>query len=839
MASPFQYFRKNSGTLMAITVVLSMFAFTLTSLFSAEGTNYPMLGLMLGSVLLCFAGIRSGKILQFALVGGIIGFCAGWILPAALAGSNTTAIATKIGTVSKDDVDRMVQNRMVANQFVQMIGGRGYQFGFGYEVDRDVMLGELLRKEADEMGIVVNDAAVNHFIKQASQNKMTAQQFKDVRKQFGQRGKPLTEAELYDMLRDEIKARLAIQMVVPFRGQDKPTPDQYWDLYKRMNVSQEIVAAGLPVTSFVGLVAEPDDSELRALFEKHSTVFPNELEPGAPGFRQPKKMRLAALEADYATIESSLTPLTDAEIKKYYEDNKDREFTDSFIQDDSSPADSSPPADDMPFDDGEPGEADNPADAPATGKTESTEPADKETTTEPAKSKTKKEESVEPASTDPAPEEAASDKPDEPKKPTKKPAADSKSEADGEDSEPDNVPEPQEDDEKDAPADDDDAADDDAAADEDKPKIEPIRYLPLTDDLKDEIRGRINRERTLDALTQRTEDAAKKMRELADKYILDAAREANAAGKEFNDTDNAGPMASEMKAWGEANGLKYIETPNLTYLQFANEEEYPLGSATEPVEDDFSNPNPESIAVKLFNSPNKAVLYNPAQAEDQLTNNRFAYWVIEETDSKVPTFEDDGIREQVVEAWKTIESRPLAKKRAEELKVKVEAALADGKTISDALAEETTTGAKQGVIIAVRNAPRFSWMRRSSASPNSFMPQPPVMSQVIGVDGAGRDFMRYVFEELNDGDVGVVPNSDFSSYYIVQAINRTPSSEENVAKLREEFMKGSYFNFMSPIAPIVRNEQLLENSKWTKRLEEKYDLDWNKFAAMNELADQN
>ena len=836
MASPFQYFRKNSGTLMAITVVLSMFAFTLTSLFNAEGANYPMLGLMVGSIFLCFFGVKSGKILQFAVVGGIIGFCAGWIIPNAMAGASSKTISTKLGEISKDDVDRMVQNRMVANQFVQMIGGRGYQFGFGYNIDRDVMLGEILRKEADEMGIVVNDAAVNRFIRQASQNKMTGKQFKEIRQQFGQRGKPLTEEELYDMLRDEIKARLAIQMVVPFRGQDKPTPDQYWDFYKRLNVSQEIVAAGLPVASFVGQVQDPEDSELQALFNKYNNVFPNEAEVGAPGFRQPKKMSLATLEADYATIEASLTPLTDAEIEKYYEDNKDREFTDSFIQDDADPVDDGPmgnePVDDGPMDD--PAAAEESADPPADKKKdEPVAPMGEDASAAGSESQ--------PESTEAQPVEPAPAKPKQSDKPVEKPASDEP----GQDSDSDNIPEPQD---EDVPADatpTDDALPADAVpgdatpADDDKTEIEPIRYLPLTDDLKDEIRGRINRERTLEALSDRTEAAVVKMRELADKYILDAGREAAANGvKDFDIKVNAKTMASEMKAWGEKNGLKYIQIPMVTYLQFANEEEYPLGSATEPTTDEFSQSNPYSIAVRLFNSPNKAVLYLPARAEDQLTNNQFAYWVVDEFESVVPKFTDAGIRDQVLEAWKTIESRPLAKKRAEELKARVVAAIADGKTMSDALEKETVSGEQEGVIISVRNAPRFSWMRRSSASPNSFMPQPPVMSQVIGVDGAGRDFMKYVFEDLNDGDVGVVSNADLSSYYIVQAINRTPSSEEKWAKLRETFMQGSYFNFLSPIAPIVRDEHLLQNSKWTQRLEEKYDFDWSEFAALNELTDQ-
>ena len=801
MASPFQYFRKNSGTLMAITVVLSMFAFTLDSLFSADGANYPLLGLLAGAVILCLFGIRSGRILQFAAVGGVIGFAAGWILPGVMNADSNKSMQTALGTITKKDVDRMVQNRMVTNQFVRMIGGRGFdEFGFGSEsVDRDVILGEMFRKEADRLGIVINDAAVNHFIRQASQNKMTAQQFKEVRQRFASNGQPLAEADLYDMLRDEMKARLASMIVVPFRGQDQPTADQYWDLYRRLNVSQEIVAASLPITAFVGQVADPAEGELTRLFEKYKTSFPNEVEVGSPGFRQPKKMQVACLEADYSTIESSLAAITDAEITKYYEDNKDREFTDTFLPDDVGPPEDSPSEGTAPADPDATPPGDTPDETPSTdGDNEPPPPA------KPADS--------DDSSKDSDTNESCGPQEDDGVKEDGETASDTKA---------------TENTQTDPPADGDSTE-----------KAEPIRYLPLTDEVKDDIRDRIKRERTLEALNQRSDAAVVKMRELADTYILEAGREAAAAEEEFEITSNAPKMAAEMKAWGEKNGLKYIETPLVSYLEFSNAEEYPIGSATEPVTDDFSNPNPDSVAIKLFNSPNRAVLYMPARAEDQLTNNQFAYWVTQEAASKIPEFDEKGIREQVVAAWKAIEARPIAKKRAEELKARVAAAIADGKTMSDALEGETITGQTEGVVMAVRNAPRFSWMRRPSTPAQSFMPQPPVISQVIGVDGAGRDFMKYIFEDLNDGEVGVVSNYDFSSYYIVQVINRTPSSEENLAKLRQEFMRGSYFDFFSPIAPMVHNERRIMNSNWTKRLVEKYNIDWNKFAAMSDEQDR-
>lgn len=829
MASPFQYFRKNSGTLMAITVVLSMFAFTLDSLFSADGANFPLLGLLGGAVVLCLFGIRSGKILQYAAIGGVIGFMAGWIIPATMASGKVQGVNTAIGLVTKDDVNRLVQNRNVANNFVQMIGGPPREFIFISDIDKpydqehDVLLGELLRKEADEMGIVVNDAAVNNFIRQASRNQMTAEQFKNVRKQFGNRGQSLTEEELYDILRDEIKARLAHQMVVPNRGEDKLTPERYWSLYKRLNVSQEIVAAGLPVATFLDQVSEPSESDLKTLFDQYSKVYPNSLEAGSPGFRQRKKMRVVALEADYATIESSLPELTDAEIQKYYDDNKDREFTDSFIQDDT-PA----PADEMPVDD------------PALGSETLTEPTDKDATaaegTETPKPADAKPADAKPEGAKPegdsSPAPKTEEEPAASAEPEKTPATETpvketpaKEAEAGSDSEPDNIPEPQADDENEEVFDDTPPA-----------ATEPVRYLPLTDDLKDEIRGRINRERTLDALNERSEAAIAKMRELSEKYILDAGREASAAKKDFDPSQNADKIASELKAWGVENGLQFVRTPLVTFEQFIDEEEYPIGGATEPMTDDFSNQNMDSIAVKLFSS--STLTYIEARAEDQLTNNQFAYWVTEVVEPKVAAFEDEGIREQVVEAWKTIEARPIAKQRADQLLAKVEAAITDGKTMSDALADETIGGKTEGVIIAVRNAPRFSWMRRSPAATNSFMPRPPVMSQVIGVDGVDRNFMQYVFEDLKDGEVGVVANGDVSNYYIVQAINRTPASEENLAKLRDQFMRGSYFNFMSPVAPMVYTELLRENSNWTRQLEAKYDFDWNQYAAIAEDSDE-
>src|SRR5690606_6730641 len=223
-----------------------------------------------------------------------------------------------------------------ANQFVGMAYSRAqengfqafsqpFRFGFGHpDETRDIVVGELLRREADRIGMEVTDEAVNDFIRSEFDGKIGASDVREIRRQIG-----VSESELYTAMRAELKAFNAGRffyggITVP-NGRNPLPPLEYWDFYRRMNVQQSVGIAPLPVAAFVDESAEPGDSELQELFVRHKGNFPNttlegRLEEGLVGFRQPRRVALEYIEIPYEAVEKTVGEVTDEEIEQYYEE---------------------------------------------------------------------------------------------------------------------------------------------------------------------------------------------------------------------------------------------------------------------------------------------------------------------------------------------------------------------------------------------------------------------------------------------------------------------------------------------------------------------------------------
>ena len=69
MASPFDFFRKRQAGMMVVMVILSMLLFTLDALFTQQGANFWLLGLLLGGAVFGVAGVGSGKWLSWGIGG--------------------------------------------------------------------------------------------------------------------------------------------------------------------------------------------------------------------------------------------------------------------------------------------------------------------------------------------------------------------------------------------------------------------------------------------------------------------------------------------------------------------------------------------------------------------------------------------------------------------------------------------------------------------------------------------------------------------------------------------------------------------------------------------------
>jgi len=345
MSSPFSLFRRNQRILMIVATGLSIISFVFLGAISDPREMPPLLiailfAAMLGGVF-WLAGLRQGKANDWGLTGTILGV----VLALAMiwSGRESSAVTLDGGNLTGTEVSELIKQRQVANGFVQMAASAGVptdgdeakireaqftanqrmrsnMFGFmsAEEIStEDVILGEILRREADEMGIVISDKVVLDFIQKVSDKKMTKSAFANIRGQL-----QVSESSLMDMLREEIKAREAAKLL---SSQTYMTPENQWDFYQKLNVKQSAEIVSVPVSSFVTDAMQPSDAELQTLLDQYRQNLPGYTpegrpEEGRPGFFQLPKFQLAYLEAVFDDIKETVGEVTDEEIQARYQE---------------------------------------------------------------------------------------------------------------------------------------------------------------------------------------------------------------------------------------------------------------------------------------------------------------------------------------------------------------------------------------------------------------------------------------------------------------------------------------------------------------------------------------
>lgn len=862
---------------MVIVTGLAMISFVLLGAIS-DPRDIPTtlviitLAAMAGGVA-WLAGLQSGKASEWGVSGVLIGALVGVVI--AMYGGQAKAVLIKSGDLSINELSDLRRQRYVANQFVrQAFAGSGernqieymfvlpqYMFGFtSYEEasTRDVVLGELLRREADRIGLVVSDETVTDFINRLTGNKMTTELFKEIRTRL-----QVSEVDLLDALREEIKAREAMRMLY---GTNYLTPETYWDFYRKLNVRQSAQVVGIPVDAFIDSDLEPVESELAELFAAHRENPPNftpegRPEEGRPGFLQPRRVRLAYLEAVYEDIEASLDPISEADIRKRYEEQYLRSMPVETSETEDGAESAAPmkgPALPAPKTDASATETPETPAPPNDGSKPETEAPKSESPAEPAKEDAKPEASPEePASEKPADEAPAKEEPAEeastPEESTEEPAPEGKEEAartlpsklqqvaffdDEADASAasDTTPEPSASTEE-KPADSEaEKSEAPAAPSEDAaPKEEPAKpadaekekkpaltvppapdapatpdssippapspttdIRPLDDELKLQIEEDLLRERTLAEIDRRIAAAFEFMSaELG--YRLQLEEEA----ENHLTTEQA---AAELKKYAEEHGLVYVETPFLSRDEMRDADDYPVGRAVTSIG------NRELVAEAIFQSA-PADLYRPMRAENFITNSAFSYWKIADREAYAPeSFEDEQIREQVVNAWRKMKAIPLAEARAQELAELVSKA---DKPMTEVLGEQTVTGSEDSLFLTVRETGEFTWMRKPVVPPTSMQQNAPVQRTVLpGLEDAGSRFMQTAFNKLDVDEVGVAPNIDSTAFYVIKINERQPTQDELDA-FRERFLRAG----MLPDYRSMAQQTLGEFSvDWVERL---------------------
>ncbi|RLS82445.1 MAG: hypothetical protein DWI02_02180 [Planctomycetota bacterium] len=867
---------------MVVVTVLSMISFLFLDDFGrGKGPTSPLGGALIIGCLcaaaMCIIGYTRQKTTEFGIGGFLIGCIVGYIGFGAIP-QNKPLVRTSVGNLNRQDFEQMARKRQRANYFLQEVARRtesGSSSSFGGIDDQSLLNYRVHSADAQKMGIRISDEGVNEFLKQISRGRLTAEDFKE-----SLRESRLGESELFDTLKEELSAQLAIQLMEPpaFTATAPPglaqyvqnreplrymqsTPQQLWESFQMLNLKQSLQAVAIPVQEFVSEVGEPSATELDSLFKQFSNR--RWIDEAQPGFVQLPRVKLAYLTADFEKFERRVDPSSD-EIREYYEKNKDRyrapaakESTAPQLPDGEkviepetktkpeaepvAPASETPEAPATPQEgDEKPAKPTEPAATPeekaATPEPKTPEP---KTESEPKSETEQTEKPGDKVDSEPKSESGcAADETETPKpaaseevKVDEKPAAEVTPEPT-----PEKVPTPAKAEEPVAteptPAAPAAAAAEEVTGPAEPPATEaettpapPLSQAPvslpepkfreLDEELRLEIRETLMRERAFFDMAAALDKAFDAM--------LPWGLDYDTSTDEDQKEEKAKAVAEKMKQYAITHQLEYVETPEWEYEALVAE---PIGMA---VEEQGRTNVANEVMMRGERGEPRIPLYAPRRADSRNRRGSFAYWKITDIPAKIPSLDEEPVREKVVKAWKFDQARRLAEDRAISL---VDKTKKEGSNLAATISGESATGRKTDPALSVIETPEFTWLSTPQSVPSG--PQDPMITDIPLIAKASNDFMKKVFEDLKEGDIGVAANGDRSIYYIVKVVGRELVKEDGGVARQEkqrrflaERFSGLYPIIKSPYESLAQLPQRVIDQTWRQNFMKRLDIDWD------------
>jgi len=661
----------------------------------------------------------------------------------------------------------------------------------------------VLAHRAEQLGIVVSDRTINNFLKRITQDVVTAPEIA----QIIARMKNVSQAAVFDALRRELLAsRLSTMFQLTLGGMP---PAQRWDYFEDLNLKADAQVLPVPVEPFLKDIPDPPADKLLAFFER----FQNQLEEpnsSLPGFKQPPKAAFQYFKANVDTfVARAAEKLTPEEVHEYYETNKAQfkalvlpsKKSESDVQpDDEKPADSNPddagaetPATDAgevppagnavpPASNAVPPAAQPKGPAPAAPKAappKNAAPGGKKSSSlEPAAGAgrfrlTAAPKNAKPAAAKPAQAPPASAPPTTaPAAPgAEQPATDPAAEQPAEGSAADDHVHA--------------AGDDHGDGKKDEPAYEPFEKV------EKQIRKTLSEQKANTMIEEALRRLSTKMREYG------SARRSYEANKQ-DDPDLVPPAPLDFEALAKEEGVEAKETELVT--AYEAETETDIGKSFTFAPDRRSQFGFRK--VPFFAIGFSEQLYHPESTDDD-ENNRYLWWKIKSTPEIVPELAD--VRGKVVRAYKMIEARELAMKKAEEYAKEARAAK---KPLKEVFA------GREGVEVTDTGA--FTRMTMGNLA-FDFESSEPRLSPVHGVEAAGTDFMDAVFKS-SDGQTQTALNVPQTVAYVVQLEHFSPERRQ----LEHEFL----------IEPFEKYRQLAVDDErqlfvtWLDSVDRLEGLDW-------------
>ena len=754
MASPFRVFRKKQKVMIAALAILTMFAFVilpnLDRAFQGRGSaadNPVMIEWTYGEIRSreLFHKVQARRILQAFL--------------------NDAAQLGVYASGQMPGTEPVIDPRTNVNE-------------------RDTVQTLVLATAAEEMGFVIGDAAINHYLMQLTNNSVDAAQLRGLVASRYLGNRRMTMNMMFDVLRTELLAQqLFSSYIISAQG---VTPAERWESWKRWNDFATIETLPVPVEKFLDQVKAPTDDDLRTLFdmykdriEQPDVVDGTILESPLPGFRVPRKMAFHYLKADYDDFVARVAEeITDEEIAKYYEDNKGRLFVRATLFEDEEPKQET--------------------ETEETG-TEETDEAKKQKAGD---ASTPESEDGQPHSeSDQAPETGDGQQGNGQQGGVFEEGNDTRQASQHrrihltlasyqEDEEADSQAESSDVESPETDTDDNQNADTEQATGQEEPSGEPkteeSQVIPL-EEVQDEIRKTFAQQRAAERMEDVLKGLVSVMRDYAEQI---SAWESNDADSESSDDAGPRPEVPDMQAIAQEHGLEFQKTVLLSYFEL---DEMELGQSVGVLDG-------QRLSFTAFSTALDS--YLPLLTKNYDGNHRYLAWMVEESPAVEAQMED--IRDEVERVWRIQKARQLARDEAQRLADQV---TQSGQTLRQFFSAEDSP--------EVSESDPFSWLTIGST---------PVarnvrlrLSEVAGVDGAGSNFMQAVFH-LKTGEVGVAMNHAQTVAYVV----RVDSHRITQRQLQDNFLLTSM-----PAAAQVRQANLQNIlSSLLRDLEAATDLHW-------------
>lgn len=775
MASPFTVFRRNQKIMIAILGVMAMVAFVfLDPLMQYLGND------RVASANPVVVETKYGDYKESDLI--------------AIRDSRALVDAFLQRAVSAT-VDSQVQSQKFDPRMAQQISESMYMQWRNRLMQRSAQGPEaaavetmVLANRARELGMVVSDQTINDLLAELTFDSLGPEQLTSIIHSLHQNQR-VSPARLFEAIRTELLAS-NLSLMFQVSTVDFP-PAQKFEFFSQLNRQAKAEVVPLAVADFTSQVANPSEEVLKTFFDKYKDQFPDATSPD-PGFKEPPRAAFQYFKADFAKLrEETKSKVTEQEIKDYYEKNKAQFLALDLPE---GPADDKPaegaPATDQPATEtraepkAEGAPAAEPKAKPAEPKTEEAPkaeeaaPAEKPTEGEPNPSQgasrsrgvfrltsTTQDEQPAPAASEPAATAPTTE--EKPAEPASAPAAESTTQQ-AESAQP-------------APAAD--------AAATDKP-AEP-RYEPL-EKVQDQIRDSIAGQKAAERIGEIFDQLQAEMRRYSEEML-------DYENRDQKDTSIKAPAPFPFAELAKKHGIDAAEVPLISATEVVGEE---LGKVARIVPDRRSQFGFRRETFPEFAFSTTLPTYKSMVVND-VDGNSFLFWKTNEQAAYVPKFED--VREKVLAAWKMKESRPLARKRAEELAKQADAA---GKPLKEAFAEQKD--------LKVLETGAFSWLTRGNV-PENPMGGPVRISTIEGLEHIGNGFMEAVFA-IAAGKSGVAANQPEDTAYVVRVSEFLPELDQ----LRDQFAKERPNMYMT----VAQGDRYNMYTTWVDNLEKEADVKW-------------